>query len=115
MEKFFVRAEHCPQCHSVNTENLVRVQTGKPIRVYVRCRDCGTFVARYTLERYTSEKTYQSLLNYLRKHGHSISSRIRALEVEGFSAEVEKEFSETAKAPRSEDKRLDELIWDHKR
>jgi len=114
MEDFQVRLEHCPKCHSVNTENLVRVQTGEPIRVYVRCRDCGTFVARYRLERYTSDKTNESLLRYLRKHGHSISSRIGAREVEGFSAEVEREFAETSDAPHS-DKRLDELIWEHRR
>ncbi|MBN2380845.1 hypothetical protein JXM67_13690 [candidate division WOR-3 bacterium] len=115
MEKFSVRVEHCPKCHSRKTENLVRVQTGKPVRVYVRCTDCGTFVARYTLERYTSDKTYESLLDYLRKHGHSISSRFRAHEVEGFSKEVEKEYSDTASAPLSDDKRLDELIWEHRR
>jgi phage FluMu protein Com len=114
METFKVRLEHCPKCHSVNTENLVRVQMCEPIRVYVRCRECGTFVARYTLERYTSDKTYESLLRYLRNHGHSISSRDHAREVEGFSAEVKREFAETAEAPRSKE-RLDELIWDHKR
>ncbi|MBD3285768.1 hypothetical protein GF359_04850 [candidate division WOR-3 bacterium] len=115
MENFSVRVEHCPKCHSHKTENLVRVQPCKPVRVYVRCAECGTFVARYTLERYTSDKTYESLLSFLRRHGHSICSRNSAHEVDGFSAEVQREFAETADTPRSDDKRLDELIWEHRR
>ncbi len=110
---FVVRVELCPNCDSPNTENLVRVQTGRPIRVYVRCRECGTFVARYTLERYTSDKTYESLLRFMRKHGHSIASRSRAQELEGFSKTVQEEFCETSDAPKS-NLRLEEIIWEHK-
>lgn len=111
---FSVKIETCPKCGSRNTENLIRVETGRPVRVYIRCPACGAFVARYTLERYTSDKTYESLLRFMREHGHCVASRSRAQELEGFSKTVEKEFTETAEASKS-DLRVEEIIWEYKK
>lgn len=110
---FVVKVEVCPKCASRDIENLVRVERSRPVRVYVRCKECGTFVARYTLERYTSDKTYQSLLRFMRRHGHSIASRSRAQELEAFSESVKKEFEETSNAPKT-DSKIEELIWEYK-
>lgn len=110
---FLVKIEVCPRCASKNTENLVRVESGRPLRVYVRCVECGAFVARYTLERYTSDKTYESLLRFMRRHGHSIHSRSNAHELEGFSKKVEDEFEETSAAPKT-DMTIEEMIWEHR-
>lgn len=111
---FSVKIETCPKCGSQNTENLVRVEFGRPVRVYIRCSACGTFVARYTLERYTSDKTYESLLRFMREHGHCVASRSRAQELEGFSREIEKEFTETCNAELV-DLRVEEIIWEYKK
>lgn len=107
---FAVKIETCPQCGSKDTQNLVRVEPGCPVKVYVRCAECGTFVARYTLERYASDKTYESLLKTSRRGGCLIASRSRAQELEGFSSKVEAEFKETIAVPPTELK-VEEIIW----
>jgi hypothetical protein len=106
----YVKKETCSKCDCQIMENLVRVESGEPIRIYVRCTECGTFVARYTLERYTSDKPYESLLRFHRKHGHSIHSRSRAQEVEAFSRDIENNFKETVDNPVC-DLRIEEMIW----
>ncbi len=90
-------------------ENLVRVEPGQPPKVYVRCSKCKTFVARYTLEHYTSDKPYESLLNSVHGQGSCISSRGRALELEAFSKDVEEEFIQTTQVPTTA-LRVEELI-----
>jgi hypothetical protein len=112
--RFTVKIETCPKCGSNSTENLVRVETGLPIKVYIRCSACAAFVACYALERYTSDKTYESLLRFMRKHGHCVASRSRAQELDGFSKKVEEEFQETSNASKSNLK-LEEIICEHKR
>ncbi len=111
---FAVKIETCPKCRSRKTENLVRVEPGCPVRVYVRCSECGTFVARYTLERYTSDKPYESLLKFSRRGGCSIASRSHAQELEGFSKKIETEFKETTEAPFTELK-IEEIICELKK
>ena len=110
---FNVKVETCPKCGCKNTENLLRVEKGSPIKVYVKCSECGTFVACYTLERYTSDKTYESLLRLMRKRGHSVHSRFRAKEIDGFSAEIQEQFRKTLEAPRCELK-IEEMILNHR-
>lgn len=106
---FSVKIESCPHCKGTGMENLVRVEPGQPPKVYVRCDKCKVFVARYTLEHYTSDKPYESLLSSLHGQGCCISSRQRALELEAFSREVEEEFIQTTNVPISRH-RVEELI-----
>jgi hypothetical protein len=112
--RFAVKIETCPKCGCKSTENLVRVESGCPVKVYVRCAKCGTFVARYTIERYTSDKCYESLLKIMRLHGCSIASRSQAQELEAFSRSIETEFKETTQAPFTELK-VEQIICGHKR
>lgn len=98
---FYVKVETCPRCGSRNTENMVRVEPGLPVKIYVRCSECKEFVARYTLERYTSDKPYESLLDIYRHCGCSIASRTQAHELEGFTECIRREFDETCQAPPS--------------
>lgn len=85
------RTEHCPECSSTSTKNNMYFCRGEKIRVYIECADCGAFVARYTLSRYTSDKTYESLLRRMRFT--RLSSGKRAMKmVEGFGEGVSEEF-----------------------
>jgi hypothetical protein len=108
-----VKLETCPKCQSKKMENLVRVEAGQHVKVYVRCLDCQTFVARYTLERYTSDKPYESLLKNLRGQSNTIGTRELAREIEAFSQEIEKEFTETSRIPAAR-LRVEEMIIDSK-
>lgn len=94
-------------------ENFVRVEHGQHVKIYVRCPECKTFVARYTLERYTSDKPYESLLKTLRNQSDGVSCRELAEELEAFSKEVEKEFRETTQIPAVR-LRVEEMIVDAK-
>ncbi len=51
-----IRFEHCPVCGSVHTENIFLIEAGKPPVVFIRCAECGAFVAKYVLSKYTSNK-----------------------------------------------------------
>ena len=86
----YVRLEHCPKCGSTECENIFALFPGKPVQVYVRCKKCGSFVARYTLLRYTSDKPYESLLKAIRCPRSSGRQMVR--ELEAFSEEVEADF-----------------------
>ncbi len=108
-----VKLETCPKCKETRLENLVRVEPGQHVKVYVRCPECLTFVARYTLERYTSDKPYESLLKTLRNQSDAVGSRELAQELEAFSKEVEKEFRETIQMPAAR-LRVEEMIVDAK-
>ncbi|MCD6417734.1 hypothetical protein J7M00_03010 [bacterium] len=59
MEK--IRFEHCPVCGSVRTENIFHIKSGEPPVVFVRCADCGAFVSKYVLSKYTSDKPAEML------------------------------------------------------
>ncbi len=59
MEK--IRFEHCPKCGSVHTENIFFIKSGEPPAVFIRCAECGTFVAKYVLSKYTSNKPAELL------------------------------------------------------
>ncbi|MDD3626709.1 MAG: hypothetical protein PHV06_05270 [bacterium] len=106
-----IRREHCPKCHGTDMENIVLLREREPIRIYVRCSKCKAFTARYTLERYLSDKTYQSYLENLlpvRLSGKKINE-----ELEFISEEAKREFeliSNTLESAEVKDKIIEELI-----
>ncbi len=59
------RLEHCPNCDGVELKNYMRIMPGEDVEVFVECAACGSFVARYTLKMYTSEKPYESYLRLM--------------------------------------------------
>ena len=85
------RTEHCPECHDTRMCNRFHFVQGRRPRVYVQCSSCGAFVARYTLERYTSNKPYESLLDTLRTH-HGESAHHVMRQLEAFGQEVAEGF-----------------------
>ncbi len=105
-----VRLEHCPKCGSTDCENIFAICPGSPIRVYVRCKKCGSFVARYTISRYTSDKPYESLLRTIRSP--RTSGRQVAEELEAFTHEVEADFKRVLRLlEEGEDERkIEEII-----
>ena len=108
MSKIRAKKETCPKCGATEVENLVRIEDGHPMKVYVRCARCKTFVARYMVSTYTADMTYESLLRVLRTsqlycHDCRGSSR----ELEAFSTQVRREFERTEeKVQRHLEKRL---------
>jgi endogenous inhibitor of DNA gyrase (YacG/DUF329 family) len=62
------RTEHCPECQGTSVHNQFHFVPGRRTLVYVQCASCGAFVSRYALERYTSNKPYESLLQTLSAH-----------------------------------------------
>jgi hypothetical protein len=71
--------------------NNLYVSKGAPAKVYVQCADCDEFVARYTLRGYTSNKTYESLLERLRFSRLTSGKRTLHI-VEAFGGEVDREY-----------------------
>ncbi len=86
-----VKREACPKCNSTNLINYVKVKTGDNIRVYVECVNCHTFVARYTLLTYTSDKPYEKLLRRLKCLEYA-SGKKALRELEEYSKNIEQEF-----------------------
>jgi len=90
------KKETCLKCGATDLENLVRVEEGKPIKVYVRCARCKTFVARYIVSTYTSDMSYESLLRVLRTSQLSCyDCRGSVREIEALSEQVQEEFKKT--------------------
>ncbi len=85
-----VRIERCPKCSSTHLENIFYLKRGEPARIYIRCCKCNSFVARYTLIRYTSDKSYESLLRSMK--GPFASGRRLTRELEAFSNEISNGF-----------------------
>jgi len=108
MEK--VKRERCPVCGGLKmVDNFVKYEDGT-IRVYVECAHCGSFVARYTLQRYTSNKPYESLLHFFRKPVDSGRSVLK--NIEAFTEEIEKEFKEVKERikEKEENQKIEEII-----
>ncbi|MCK4667719.1 hypothetical protein KAU33_13265 [Candidatus Dependentiae bacterium] len=106
-----IRREHCPSCGSTALENILQFVPGKNITVYVRCLKCKAFTARYILERYLSDKTYESYLANL-KHIRLSGKKIKE-ELEFLSTEVKEEFERITKvldAKEVKDKKIEDLI-----
>jgi|GEM_PF-400530 len=90
------KKETCLKCGATDLENLVRIEEGKPLKVYVRCARCKTFVARYIVSTYTSDMSYESLLRILRSSQMSCHDcRGSMRELEAFSQQVQEEFQRT--------------------
>lgn len=85
------KKESCPKCDSTNLINYVHVKTGANIRVYIECAECHSYVARYTLLTYTSDKPYEVLLRRLKCLEYS-SGKKALRELEEYSRNIESEF-----------------------
>ena len=106
-----IRREHCPSCGGTALENILQFVPGKHITVYVRCLECKSFAARYILERYLSDKTYESYLNNL-KHIRLSGRKIKE-ELDFLSTEVQDEFERISKLldeKEVKDKKIEDLI-----
>ncbi len=110
------KTERCPKCDGLNMLNYVYVHTGEAVRVYVKCADCGAFVARYVLARYTSDEPYESLLKTLRQFSYASGKRMLR-EVEEFGGVIQAEFERALRLAREhpESRRVVELIRDARR
>ncbi|MEO0098321.1 MAG: hypothetical protein ABIK99_06925 [candidate division WOR-3 bacterium] len=89
MEK--AKRESCPKCGETLMINNVYVKTGESIKIYVECAKCGSFVARYTLFTYTSDKPYEVLLQKLKCLEYR-SGKKALREIEEFNQSVAEEF-----------------------
>ncbi len=109
------KAECCPRCGSTRVTNLVYVRSGHDTCVYVKCTECGSYVARYVLSRYTSEMNYESILANLRGFAHRSGKRCLE-EIEEFSAMVQAEFDRVQKIAleHPQDKRVEQIICEAK-
>jgi hypothetical protein len=106
-----VRIEHCPKCEHVEMKNMVYVNPPKDIKVYVQCAHCGEYVCRYTLKRYTSEETFESLLKLLtEKEHHIVSGREQKSRLAYHTTRVEEEYKRVLELAEHEDKRRVEQI-----
>jgi hypothetical protein len=107
------RLEHCPECGSVEMRNNLYFCRGQRLRVYVQCASCGEFVARYALRRYTSNKTYESLLSRMRDTRLTSGKRTLHL-VEGFGESIEEEYRRVLDLIKTaeDQRRIEEIIED---
>lgn len=105
------KLETCPICKSVDHKNNVYVKKGDKVKIHVECADCGSFVARYTLLRYTSDKPFETLLRKLRCFQLS-SSRDVLKDVEAFGLEIASEFEyvRSLVKEKNEQRKVEELI-----
>ncbi len=106
-----IRREHCPSCGGTALENILQFVPGKHITIYVRCLECKAFVARYILERYLSDKTYESYLNNLKPI--RLSGKKIKEELDFLSTEVKEEFERITNIldkKEVKDKHIEDLI-----
>lgn len=73
-----IRFEHCPACGSVHTENIFHIEDGELPKVHVRCAECGAFVARYVIQRYTSDKSNERLKTKNRRYVEPFNESVKA-------------------------------------
>ncbi|MCK4420898.1 hypothetical protein KAW18_15640 [candidate division WOR-3 bacterium] len=107
------KRERCSHCGSIELINNIYVKEGEPVRVYVQCSKCGEFVARYTVDYYTSDKKYESLLRFVSTHCFD-SGRNVCKRVESFDEGIKKEFERCKKLikDKEEEKNIEEIITD---
>jgi hypothetical protein len=106
------KREACPKCDSTNLINYVHVKTGANIRVYVECADCHSYVARYTLLTYTSDKPYEVLLRRLKCLEYA-SGKKALRELEEYSKNIENEFNHVKSLTATEsEKTIEDMIKD---
>ncbi|MFH1682073.1 MAG: hypothetical protein ABIH26_15700 [Candidatus Eisenbacteria bacterium] len=105
------KREHCPRCGHVNMQNLLLVQPGEDVQVFVECATCGEFVARYTLRLYTSHDPYRSFLRMMRQR--RLSSGAAALKQSGdFTKALWEEYRTAKERVRvnEETRKLEDLL-----
>lgn len=69
--------QSCKVCSSTSLHNFLVEDAGKPIVVFVRCAECGEFIARYVLSAYYYHPSaYES---YVRTHGSQVRESGRAI------------------------------------
>ncbi len=107
------RLEHCPKCGAVETKNNVYLRRGKKVRIYIECAKCGEFVSRYTLSGYTSDKSYESILEKMRTVRLNSGKRTLAM-VDGFGDDVRGEFEHVLDLIRTheDERKIEEIIAD---
>ena len=81
------KRERCAQCDSAEMTNLVIVEPGEDMQVFVECAACNAFVARYTIKFYTCEDPYRSFLRQMR-HRRMASGPALAKASANFSEEL---------------------------
>jgi hypothetical protein len=47
-----IHRQQCQKCQAYDTRNILVREEGQPQTVFVRCGQCGEFVARYVLSDY---------------------------------------------------------------
>ncbi len=90
-----VRIQHCHSCNSKHTENIFYTKTGDPVAVYVRCAECGTFVAKYILQSYAGHKSYDSYLTSIK--GQSASGRKTLKDIKKFDIDIQLGYDKVLK------------------
>lgn len=103
--------DRCMKCGSNNMHNIVVVEDGEPVRVFVECVDCKSYVCMYILRRYTSDESYEGLLNILKGQIRT-DRRGRASEIAYFSETVKKSFEEARQLAKEgqEKRRVEQII-----
>ena len=103
--------DRCMKCDSINVHNIVVIEDGEPIKIFVECADCNSYVCMYILRRYTSDESYEGLLRIL-KGQISSDRRGKANEISYFTESVKKQFKEARKMAKSgkEKRRVEQII-----
>jgi endogenous inhibitor of DNA gyrase (YacG/DUF329 family) len=110
------RTEHCPECQGTSMHNHFHFVQGRRTMVYVQCATCGAFVARYALERYTSNKPYESLLQILsthRSHYSESAYQVRK-QLESFGDEVAAGYQRVLSllAKQEDQRKIEQILAD---
>jgi hypothetical protein len=90
-----LHVQKCQACQSRDLRNVL-VRDEKQY-VYVQCRDCGEFVARYILASggyFHAGKGYESFLRSIERDGGITSARESTLSFESTEQEALKEFDQ---------------------
>lgn len=105
------KREHCMTCKNATMQNIVMIRPGRDTEVFVECVTCGSFVARYTLNAYTSEDPYRSYLRLMRKKRSDSGTATRNAGQE-FVAEVWEGYRKAKElvADREEVAHLEEIL-----
>ncbi|BAS28708.1 hypothetical protein [Limnochorda pilosa] len=107
------RVERCPACGSETVRNLVHWERGAPLEVYVACAACDSFIARYTVERYTSSESYEGLLRLL--GGHVVTSERELMrELAAIDDEVRRRFERVRELAREHEdpRRIEQILYE---
>lgn len=93
-----LHVQKCQACQSRQLRNIL-VRDEKQY-VYVQCRACGEFVARYILDSggyFHAGKGYESYLRSIERDGGISSGRESAVSYESVEEEAKEEFAKVLK------------------